>query len=136
MVTELFQVALDMGWCQRRRTTGEDGVHIIPRQTCTVIATGHRCLVVVVGEHRWHTRQHPCFGVTHIEEVLGVLEVIDIGGVVLCAVGLASYELGKLTCQSDLRGLGHMQQGQLVQHIRQPLRLLFPVQVQSPDGVV
>ena len=29
-----------------------------------------------------------------------------------------------------------MNQRQAVQHVRQPLRLLFPVDIQAPDGVV
>ena len=47
-----------------------------------------------------------------------------------------SNELGKLTGKGNLRGLGDVEERYLVKHLREPLRLLFPVHAQTPQGVV
>ena len=59
VVGELFEVTLDMAWREGRGTTGEDGVYIIPCQSCTVIATRYAHLVCRLREHCRHTRQCP-----------------------------------------------------------------------------
>ena len=136
VVGELLQVVLDMCWREARRTAREDGVDVIPGQQGALVAAVHRSLVVVVGKHRRHAAQHPRLGVAHIAQVLGILEVVDIRGIVLCAAGITGYEVGKLSRERYLRGLRDVQQRQFVEHLRQPLALLFPVHVESPDGVV
>ena len=136
VVRQLIQVALDVGRREARRAAGEDGVDVIPCQQGTSIAGGYRLLVVMSGEHRGHARQHPCLRVADVEQVLRILEVVQIGGIVLRAVALAGDELGKLARERDLRGLRAVQQGQAVEQVGQPLRLLLPVHVESPDGVV
>ena len=96
MVAQLVQVALDVAGRQARRAAGEDGVDGVPRQQCAVVAAGDVGLVVVARHHRGHTREHPRLRVAYGNEVLRVLEVVQIGGVVLRAAGLSGYELGKL----------------------------------------
>ena len=51
-------------------------------------------------------------------------------------VGLAGDELGELGGERDVGGLGDVEQGQLVEHVGEPLALLFPVEVDAPQRVV
>ena len=75
------------------------------------------------------------FGFSHGDVVLGVLEVVNIRGIILCPAGSTCYQLGEFTCEGDVRWVFHVQQWYLVEHARQPLTVLFPVYVQTPDGV-
>ena len=136
MVGQLLQVALDVAGGQTAAAAGEDGVYGVPGQQGAVVAAADAGLVAAVGEHRRHAGQHPGLGVGDVVEVFGALEVVEIRGIVLRAAGLAGNEVGKLAGERDARRLGAVQQGQLVQHVGEPLALLLPVQVQAPDGVV
>ena len=122
-----------------RQTAGaacEDRVDIIPREQSAPVATADRCLVVVAREHGRHAGEDPCLGVADGIEVLGILEIVEIRGIVLSAAGPSGNQLCKLAAEGYLRWLCAMQQRQFVEHIRQPLRLLLPVDVEAPDGVL
>ena len=136
MVAELLKVALDMAGSEARRTAGEQRVDGVPRQQGTVVARGDVSLVVVVLDACRHTRQRPRLRVDDADQLFRVLEVVQIGSVILRTTGTTCYELGKLARQMYLRGLRHVQQRYLVQYVGQPLRLLLPAQVQTPKGVV
>ena len=124
-----------MGWSERRTATGKDRIDIIPSQQGTVVTTGNTRFITTLGKHRGHTRECPLLGVAHIQIALGILEIIHIRGVVLRATGTTGYQLGKLACKRDVRGLFDMQERYLVEHGGEPLTLLFPVHAQAPDGV-
>ena len=117
MVGKLLQVTLDMGGCERTALIGEDGVDGIPRHLRTVVATGESLLVLRLGEEGGHTGEHPRLGVADADAVLGILEVVDIRGVVLGTAGLTGNQLGKLARETNLGGLGEMQTGQFVEEI-------------------
>ena len=136
VVTKLLKVALDMARSEARRTAGEQRVDGVPRQQGTVVARGDARLVVVVLDTCRHTRQRPRLRVDDADQLLRVLEVVQIGSVILCTAGTTSYELGKLARQLYLRRLRHVQQRYLVQYVGQPLRLLLPTKVQAPQGIV
>ena len=70
-----------------------------------------------------------------VELVLGVFEVVQVGGIILRAARRTGYQVGKLARKLYLRWLRQVQQGQFVEHVGEPLRLLFPVQAQSPERV-
>ena len=135
MVRQLVQVALDVTRCQRGTSAREDRVDVIPGQQRTVVATRHARLVTRFHEGGRHTRDGPLLRIAHVDIVLRVLKVVDIRGIVLGAACRTCDELGKLASKRDVRGFLHMEEGYLVEHRRQPLALLFPVHVQSPEGV-
>ena len=132
VVRQLIQIALDMGWCERRGTTGEERIDVIPGKEGTVIAARHIGLILRLHKGRRHTRQTPCRRVAHIDIVLGVLEVVDIRGIILDTTGCPCNEMGKLSCEGDVRRFLYMEEGNLVEHRGEPLTLLLPVHVQSP----
>ena len=136
MVGELVEVALDVARRERRRAACEERVDGVPRQARAVEARAQRRLVARLGEHRRHRRDYPRRRCRHVDGVLGVLEVVDVRGVVLRAAALSGYELRELARERDARRLREMQERQLVEHVREPLALLLPVDVQAPDGVV
>ena len=136
VVAELLEVALDMTRREARRTAGEQRVDSVPRQQGTVVARGDAGLVVSVGHLRRHTRQHPRFRVDDGNQVLRILEVVEIGGIVLRTTGSPGNELGKLAGELYLRRLRDVEEGHFVQHVSKPLRLLLPAHVQAPDGIV
>ena len=135
VVRQLVEVALDMGWRQAGRAVGEQRVDVIPGQQRTVEAAGHR-VVGILAEISGHTGEHPRLRFRDADAVLGTLEVVDIRGIVLCAACRTCYQMGKLARKGDLRGLGAMQEGQLVEHTCEPLALLLPVDVQTPQRVL
>ena len=49
---------------------------------------------------------------------------------------MTGYEVGKLARKAYLRGLTNVQEGYLVEQIGEPLAFFFPVEVQSPEGIV
>ena len=136
MVAELVKVTLDMAGRQAGRAVGEQRVNVIPGQQGTVEAAGHRVVVGIFGEQLRHTGDDPRLRFQHADAVLGILEVVDIRGVVLRTAGRSGYQVGKLTGEGYLRRRGTMQQRQLVQHSRQPLALGLPVDVQAPQRVL
>ena len=136
VVGQLLKVALDMPRCEAGRTACEYRVDVVPRQQGTLVSAADGLLVVMACKHGGYTAEHPCLGVADIEQVLGILEIVQVRSVVLRAACLARNELCKLAGEGDLRGLGAMQQRQAVEHIREPLRLLLPVHVESPERVV
>ena len=135
VVRQLVEVALDMGWRQAGRTVGEQRVDVIPGQQRAVEAAGHR-VVGIFAEIFRYTGEHPRLRLRDADAVLGTLKVVDIRGIVLCAAGCACYQMGKLARKGDLRRLGAMQEGQLVEHACEPLALLLPVDVQTPQRVL
>ena len=136
VVAELVEVALDVRGGKTAAAPRKNGVDIVPRQQSALVAAADRGLVVMVGKHRGHAAEHPRLRVADVEHVLRVLEVVDVRRIVLRAVSLAGNELCKLSGERDLRRLRTMQQRQAVEHVGEPLRLLLPVHVQTPDGVV
>ena len=135
MVRQLVEIALDVARRERRRAACEERVDSVPRQARAVEARAQRRLVARLGEHRRHRRDYPRRRCRHVDGVLGVLEVVDVRGVVLRAAALSGYELRELARERDARRLCEMQEGQLVEHVREPLALLLPVDVQAPDSV-
>ena len=51
-------------------------------------------------------------------------------------MALSGNELGKFTGERNLRRLREVQQRNLVEHVREPLAFLLPVDVQAPNGVI
>ena len=136
MVGELFKVALDVTRRQAAGAAGEERVDGVPGQQGPVVARRHGGLVVVVLHHGGRTREHPLLGFQDADQVLGVLEVVQVGGVVLRTTGTSGNELCELSRELYLRGLRDVQEGNLVEHVGQPLRLLLPAEVESPQRVV
>ena len=66
----------------------------------------------------------------------GILKVVDVGRIVLCAARHAAEELRKLCFELYVRGLRYVQERYLVEHVRQPLAFLLPVEVEANEGVV
>ena len=124
-----------MGRRQSRTAAGEDRVYIIPCQQGSIITAGDTCLIATLCKHRWHTRQRPLLWITHIEIALGILEIIHIRCIILSATSSTSYQLCELTSKRYVRRLLYVQERYLVKHRSEPLRLLFPVDIQSPNGV-
>ena len=135
MVRQLLQVALDVSRGECRAATGKYRVYIIPSQQGSVVAAAHTRLIATLCKHRRHTRQRPLLRITHVEIALGVLEIVYVRRIILSTAGSTGYQLGKLACKRYVRGLLDVQERYLVQHRGEPLRLLFPVDVQAPDGV-
>ena len=121
---------------ERRRAVGEQRVDGVPCHLCPVISACQCGFVRALGKHRRHARQHPRLWRRHVDTVLRVLEVVDIRGIVLHTACLSGYKLRKLTLEGDMRRLGDMQEWQFVEHVGEPLTLLLPVEVESPQGVV
>ena len=115
--------------------TGEDGVYVVPGQQSPVVAAADARLVGILRKESGHARQSPRLGVAHVDEGLGILEVVDIRRIVLRTSCRACYQLGELSREGDVRGLLHVEEGYLVEYRGKPLRVLFPVHVQAPDGV-
>ena len=65
-----------------------------------------------------------------------VLKVVYVGRIVLCAARHAAEELRKLCFELYVGGLRNVQERYLVQHVRQPLAFLLPVDVEAHEGVV
>ena len=135
VVRQLVEVALDMAGGERRTATGEDRIDVIPGQQGTVVTAADAFVISRLLEETGHTRQCPCLRIADVDIVLRVLEVINIRGIVLRTAGRAGNQLGKLTRETDVRGFLHMEEGYLVEHRREPLRLLLPVDVQPPYRV-
>ena len=135
-VRQLVEVALDVAGRQTRRAAREERVDGVPGHLRTVVAAGKASLVAALAEHRRHTRHRPRRSRRHVDFTLGVLKVVDVRGVVLRAVTLTGNELGKLTGEGNLRRLREMQEWNLVEHVREPLAFLLPVDVQAPNGVI
>ena len=135
-VGKLVEVALDMAGRERRRATGEERVDVVPCQQGSVVTAGDPRLVGMLGEHARDAGDDPRRGSRHIERVLCILEVVEIGSVVLRSVGLSGDEVCKLAGEGDLRGSRAMQTGQFVEHVGEPLALLLPVHVDAPERVV
>ena len=130
------EVALDVAGGQTGGAVGEQRVDVIPRQQGAVEAAGDGVLVDVLGKHGRHAGDDPRLGFGDIDAVLGILEVVDVGGVVLRAACRTGYELCKLAGEGNLRRCGTVQQGQLVQHAGEPLALCLPVDVDTPQRVL
>ena len=136
MVGELVDVALDMAGRQTAGAVGEQGVDGVPRQQGTVVAAGNGRLVLALGEHAGHAGDDPRRGLEEGDAVLGILEVVDVGGIVLRTTGGTCYEVGKLARKGNLRGLRTVEQRQPVEHVGEPLALRLPVDVQSPQRIL
>ena len=136
VVGQLLQVALDMAGRQTAGAIGEERVDGVPRQQGAVLATGDARLVGRLAEVRRRTTDDPRLRFNDADAVLGVLEVVNVGSIVLRAAGGACDEVSKLAREGDGRRCGTVQQGQLVEHVGEPLRLGLPVDVQTPQGVL
>ena len=102
VVGELLDIALDMAGRQTAGAIGEQRVDGVPRQQGTVVAAGNGRLVLAFREHAGHAGEDPRRRIDHGDAVLGILEVIDIGGIVLRTTGSACYEVGKLARKGNL----------------------------------
>ena len=121
---------------ERRRPACEERVDVIPCQQRTVEAALKCRFVFRFREHRWHTRYYPRRRRTYVYRVFRVLKVVDIRCVVLRSLALSCDKLCKFSRQRYVRRLRNVQERNLVEHIREPLAFLFPVQVKSPNSVV
>ena len=136
VVAQLVKVALDVTGRQTGGAVGEQRVDGVPCQEGTIETTGHGILVGIFPECVRHTGDNPRLRLQHRDTIHRTLKVVYIRGIVLRTTGCSSYQLSKLTRKRYLRGLCTMQQGQLVQHSRQPLALRLPVDVQSPQRIL
>ena len=135
VVAQLVQVTLDVAGRQAGGAIGEQRVDVIPRQESTVVTAIHGVNVGVLCEVLRNTGDDPRLGFRNVDAILRTLKVVNVRGVVLRTACRSGYQLRELTGEGDLRGLGTVQQGQLVEHSREPLALRFPVDVQTPQGV-
>ena len=135
VVAQLVEVTLDMTRSERASLAIEQGVDGIPRHLTAVESTCQSRFIFVLREHRWHTGKYPGCRGHHVYRCRGVLEVVQIGSIVLRTTGLPGYQLRKFSRKGDLGWLGKMQEWYLVQHIGQPLTLLLPVEVDTPKCI-
>ena len=96
VVGELLQVAADMARRERRAASREERVDIVPCEQRAVVATLERCLVARLVEETRYGGDDPGGRLRDIDGALRVFEVVEVGGVVLRATGLAGDELCKL----------------------------------------
>ena len=136
MVGELLDVALDMAGRETAGTVGEQRVNGVPRHQGTVVAAGDGLSILALREHAGDTGDDPLGGLQDAQTTLGILEVIDVGSIVLRTTGRTCYQVGELTGKGNLRRLCAVQQRQLIEHVRQPLALRLPVNVQTPQRVL
>ena len=136
VVGQLVEVALDVVGGQRGGSTGEEGVDVVPCQSCTVITIFHIVGQLTIFQMGWGGGEHPLLGVAHAMGFLGVFEIIQIGGIALGVLRRSCLELGIFTREGDAGGGIEVEEGQLVQHVGQPLRVLFPVHMEAPQHVV
>ena len=136
MVGELVEVALDMSRCQRTAAPCEERVDVVPCQQTAVESAVEGRLVRMLREVGRYAGDDPRCRLAYVDGRLRPFEVVQIGGVVLCSFALSGQKLCKLGGECDVGRLTDVQQRNLVEHIRQPLAFLLPVDVQSPDGVV
>ena len=138
MITELLEVALDMSRSQGTASTGKERVDTIPSQTGTVETARQSGLIIIIflEIERWHAGDKPGGRRHHINAVLGIFEVINIGSIVLRTTCLSSQQLCKLTGKRDLRWLGKMQEWYLVKYIGKPLTLLLPIEINTPESIL
>ena len=102
MIGELLDVALDM---TRRETAGAIGkqrIDGVPRQQGTVVAAGNSRLVFALREHAGHAGDDPRRRLEQGDAVLGILEIVNIRGIVLRTTGSACYQVGKFTSKGNL----------------------------------
>ena len=135
MVRQLVQVALDMRRRERAATVCEERVNGVPRQQRTVESARQVGLVVMVGNARRHTRQLPRLRVDDAVAGLRVLKVVDIRRIVLSSAGGLGNEMGEVATESNLRRLLHVEERNLVEHVREPLALGLPVDIDAPQRV-
>ena len=135
-VGEHRQVALDIRRGERGGTAREERVDGVPGHLRTVEARAQCGLVGALGEHRGHGGENPRGRVQDGYLVRGGLEVIDIRRIVLHVVCLACEELGKLTRERYLGRLRQVEERYLVEGVGEPLALVFPVDIETDDGVV
>ena len=136
VVGELVKVALDVSRGEARRTACEQRVNLVPgeqRAVETVFCIVRQTAVLQVERCRG---EHPGMRFADVDALLGLLEVVDVGGVALHVFGIAGNELRHFGRERDARRLAHVDERNLVDEVGQPLRLCLPVQVQAPDGVV
>ena len=127
-----------MSRSQGTASTGKERVNAIPSQTGTVETARQSGLIVIIflEIERWHAGNKPGSRRHHINAVLGIFEVINIGSIVLSTSSLSSQQLGKLTGKGYLRWLGKMQERYLVKYIGKPLALLLPIEIDTPKSVL
>ena len=105
-------------------------------KAAAIKAAGQPCIVTRLGKHGWHAGDEPRGRSAHVYGVLGILKIIYIRGIVLYTSRLSRNQLGELSRERDLGRLRHMQEGNLVEHICQPLAFLLPIHVDAPQSVV
>ena len=127
-----------MSRSQGTASTGKERVNAIPSQTGTVETARQSGLIVIIflEIERWHAGNKPGSRRHHINAVLCIFEVINIGSIVLSTSSLSSQQLGKLTGKRDLRWLGKMQERYLVKYIGKPLALLLPIEIDTPKSIL
>ena len=119
-----------------RGAAGEEGVDVVPGEQRTVVAVAHVAAEAALREHGGHAAEVPLFRIGNVYLALGVLEVVDVGGVALEVSALARHELGELGGEVDVGGGSAMEQGELVEPVREELALLLPRHVEAPEGIV
>ena len=102
MVGQLLQIALDVAWSKRRTTPCEQRVYGVPRQKRAVETTSQSGFVAVFREHRRHARYDPRCRSAHVYGTLRILEVVEIGRVVLRTAALSGNELCEFTRERDV----------------------------------
>ena len=136
VIAQLVEVALDMSRSQRTTLSVEKWVDCVPGHLASVESTCQSRLVLIFREHGRNAGEEPRGRSHHINTALGGLEIIQIRSVILRSARLSGNQLGKLSSKGNLRWLGKMQERNLVEHIRQPLTFLLPVDVDTPEGIL
>ena len=96
VVGELLQIAADMAWREGRAASREERVDIVPCEQRAIVAALERCLVARLVEETRYGGDDPGGRLRDVDGALRILEVVEVGGVVLRATGLAGDELCKL----------------------------------------
>jgi len=95
-IAQLIEVTLDVSGRQAAATACEQRVDGVPSHLRTVVAGGESGAVLALGKHRRHARQDPAGRSHDIDLVGGILEIVDIRGIVLHPTVLSSDELREL----------------------------------------
>ena len=102
VVGELVKVTLDVSRRQTGRAVGEQRIYRIPCQQGSVEAAEHRVFVRILTKLGRNAGEHPRLGLRDGDAARGILEVVNVGGVILRTTGGSRNELCKLTREGNL----------------------------------
>ena len=146
MVGEHVGIVAQVRRRQRRASTIQHRVYVKPVEQGSPIAVtqiiDHSCLGEEIGRPVCRVvprrrAEHPSVGVEQVNATLRCLKVVNIA----MSLGVAPLvvpwdQVGKLHIERDLRWLGQVEERDVVEDTRQPLRLGAPREIESPEAVL